>query len=494
MNQGMLWSLSFVLAAAVGWIVRRTIQSRADSQRTGGPVLYPVVGNVFDFLRNSHRFLEWSTEYVINSPSNTFTTGRFGSTFKITGNPATVEHILKTNFENYPKGEHLRQSLTDLLGDGIFNVDGELWKIQRRLASFEFTTRSLREFLMDSLADEVHSRLLPTLASVSRDGKEIDLQDLFMRFNFDNICKLSFGVDPACLDPSFPEVKFAQAFDKATTLSTLRFQKIHPLVWKLMRALNVGPERELKEVLDVVNEFAVSVVQKRREEKGRVNQDLLSRFIGLDSTSFSDEFLRDIIISFVLAGKDTTAVSLSWFFWLLSNHPGVQQEIIREVGSIVAKGSDRPFTYEELRDMVYLQAALCESMRLYPPVPIDTKVVKNSDVLPDGNSVEKGMKVSYHVYAMGRMESLWGKDCLEFKPERWIQDGQFVAVSPFKFPVFQAGPRVCLGKEMAMLQMKYVVAALVPKFELVVGKEEPCYGINMTLIMKDGLPVVPKLR
>ncbi|KAH7864814.1 hypothetical protein Vadar_034154 [Vaccinium darrowii] len=88
-------------------------------------------------------------------------------------------------------------------------------------------------------------------------------------------------------------------------------------------------------------------------------------------------------------------------------------------------------------------------MRLYPPVQFDSKFCQEDDTLPDGTFVKKGTRVTYHPYAMGRMERIWGPDCLEFKPERWLENGVFRPVSPFKYPVFQAGVRVCLGKELA---------------------------------------------
>ncbi|KAJ6352307.1 hypothetical protein OIU76_001508 [Salix suchowensis] len=151
-------------------------------------------------------------------------------------------------------------------------------------------------------------------------------------------------------------------------------------------------------------------------------------------------------------------------------------EILREI-----KDKSESPVYEEVKDMVYTHASLCESMRLYPPVPIDVKFALRDDVLPDGTVIKKGMRVAYHPYAMGRLEMLWGPDWEEFKPDRWLQragdgvskDGKwsFVGRDPYSYPVFQAGPRICLGKDMAFLQMKRVVAGILRRFKVV-----PCSG------------------
>ncbi|URD88611.1 cytochrome P450 [Musa troglodytarum] len=133
-------------------------------------------------------------------------------------------------------------------------------------------------------------------------------------------------------------------------------------------------------------------------------------------------------------------------------------------------------------------------MRLYPPVPMDTQSCLEDDTMPDGTFVGKGWFVTYSAYAMGRLEDIWGRDCNEYKPERWLENGVFNPESPFRFPVFHAGPRMCLGKEMAYVQMKSIVACVVERFEIdVVGKEKtPEHVLSLTLRMKGGLPIKVK--
>jgi cytochrome P450 len=145
--------------------------------------------------------------------------------------------------------------------------------------------------------------------------------------------------------------------------------------------------------------------------------------------------------------------------------------------------------------MHYVHAALYESMRLFPPVQFDSKFAAGDDTLPDGTAVTKGTRVTYHAYAMGRMESVWGPDCAKFRPERWLRGGRFVPVSPYRYPVFQAGLRVCLGKELAVMEMKAVSVAVVRMFDVEVvgengaGAAAPRFAPGLTASISGGLPV-----
>ncbi|GLJ37732.1 hypothetical protein SUGI_0766640 [Cryptomeria japonica] len=460
-----------------------------------GPKSYPFIGCMISFWKNQTRLCEWYTELLKNSPTQTMTILRLGTTRTVvTANPENVEHILKTRFENYPKGKIFNEILNDLLGNGIFNADGEAWRIQRKIASYEFNTKSLRNFIVDCVQSETTDRLVPVLEQACQRGTFLDLQDVLRRFSFDNICKVAFGMDPNCLDLSLPRSEFADAMDLACQLSSKRARSVISLEWKIKRALKIGSEKELADAIRVVHEFAGDVIHRRNAELdvfSQLKSDLLSRFLLLTEESFDEKHLRDIVVSFVLAGRDTTASSLTWFFWLLSSHPDVEERILREV----SEKKEELLSFEEIKGMQYLHAAICESMRLYPPVRFDSKFAVEDDCLPDGTFVKKGSWVTYHPYAMGRMESIWGKDCMEFKPERWIKEGVFVPESPFKYAVFQAGPRVCLGKEMAFIQMKYIAASVIRGFRFRVDPQHRADSIpSLTSTMRNGLPVQVQKR
>ncbi|KAG0457848.1 hypothetical protein HPP92_023005 [Vanilla planifolia] len=433
---------------------------------------------------------DWYAHLLRQSPTGTIHIHVLGNT--VTANPDNVEYMLKTRFENFPKGKAFSSILGDLLGRGIFNVDGEAWQFQRKMASLELGSVSVRSYAFQIVASEVAHRLMPLLNASSLDASSpLDLQCVFRRFAFESISKISFGLDPGCIDLSLPMSDFEAAFDLASKLSAQRAAVASPVVWKVKRMLDVGSEGELRRAIQLIDELAIQVIRQRRKIGFASNHDLLSRFM---ATINDEKYLRDIVISFLLAGRDTVASGLTMFFLLLSRHPKVAAAIREEVDKLAG---DEMARYDQLRGMHYLHAALFESMRLYPPVQFDSKFCLNDDVLADGTFVSRGTRVTYHPYAMGRMETIWGRDCLEFKPERWLQGGVFSPANLFKYPVFQAGLRVCIGKEMAIMEMKTVIASVIRDFDIEVIEGDgyrPRFAAGLTGSLADGLMVRVRRR
>ncbi|KAL2320293.1 hypothetical protein Fmac_029262 [Flemingia macrophylla] len=455
----------------------------------GGPATYPLIGCLISFYKNKHRLLDWYTELLSHATTNTIVVQRLGARRTIvTANPHNVEYILKTNFINFPKGKPFTEILGDFLGQGIFNVDGELWLSQRKLASHEFSTKSLRDFFMQTLEREVCERLLPVLEVLSNENKVVDLQELLGRFSFNVICKFTLGTNRCCLDPSVPTCPLARAFDVAAEVSARRGAAPLFMIWRVKRWLCAGSERLLKEAVGEVKTRVMGLIQERKhkgEEHGV--EDLLSRLI---SAGHEEEVIRDMVISFIMAGRDTTSSAMTWFFWIISQYSHVESKIVEETKGVL--------DYESLRSLSFLKACLCESMRLFPPVAWDSKHATSDDMLPDGTAVKAGDRVTYFPYGMGRMEALWGKDWFEFRPDRWFEEPHhenegimLSEVSPFMFPIFQAGPRVCLGKEMAFVQMKYVVASVLSRFKFtIVSPQKPTFVPLLTAHMAGGLRVL----
>ncbi|KAL9260052.1 Cytochrome P450 94C1-like protein [Drosera capensis] len=438
---------------------------------------------------------DWYTFLLRNSPTKTVHIHILNNT--ITANPSNVEYMLKTNFNNYPKGKAFSMILGDLLGRGIFNVDGESWRFQRKMASLELDNMAIRSYGFDIVREEIERRLLPMLASVAgKNDAVLDLQDVFRRFTFDMICRFSFRLDPECLELSLPMSKFANSFDLASKLSAERALNVWPLIWKIKRAFNIGSEKQLRQAIQVVDTLAKEVIRQRRKLGFNNQNDLLSRFM----LKVHDEgYLRDIIVSFLLAGRDTVASALTGFFHLIGTHPAVVSKILEEADRVIGP-SHCPAGLMKSREMQYLNAAIHEAMRLYPPVQFDSKFCLDDDVLPDGSFVRRGTRVTYHSYAMGRMKDIWGLDCIEFRPERWLggPNGVFLQECPFKYPVYQGGGvRVCIGKEMSLMVIKNVILSVLREYQVELAEParvRPIFSPGLTANFLGGLPVLVHKR
>ena len=494
-----------VLAVVAAYVIWFSYLSKSLK----GPRVWPLLGSLPGLIQNCERMHDWITENL-RANGGTYQTCIFAVPFiarrqgmvTVTCDPRNLEHVLKLKFDNYPKGPTWQSVFHDLLGDGIFNSDGDTWRFQRKTAALEFTTRTLRQAMARWVSRAIRIRLCPILSSAMDAGKTVDLQDLLLRLTFDNICGLAFGKDPETLSPGLPENGFASAFDQATEATLHRFI-IPEFIWRMKKWLRLGMELTLSRSILQVDEYLSKVIAGRKLELAKAgptaHDDLLSRF--MRKGDYSDEFLQHVALNFILAGRDTSSVALSWFFYLLIQNPRVEEKILAEIGQVLsetrgiedtAKWVEDPLEFEELDKLVYLKAALSETLRLYPSVPEDSKHVVADDVLPDGTFVPAGSSITYSIYSTGRMKFIWGEDCMEFRPERWLTaDGKrFDSQDSFKFVAFNAGPRICLGKDLAYLQMKSIAASVLLRHRLAVAKGHRVeQKMSLTLFMKHGLMV-----
>lgn len=445
--------------------------------------------------------------------------GRAGGTFLLKGpwfantdmffttDPANVHYILNEKYEIYQKGSEFKV-IFDVLGDGIFNAEGHLWRNQRRHAQVLLNHHQFRRYLMKTSKEKIQSGLLIIMDHVANNGQVVDMQDVFQRLSFDTTCMFVTGYDPLCLSTEFPQVPFSKAMDDVEQVIFTR-HIIPQSLWKLLKWLNIGFERKMTEAQKTLNHVVYTYISRKRvelrskevksyENKDEDGVDLLTLYLTQEDKSLElkndDRLTRDIVLNHILAGRDTTSSALTWFLWLVITHPKVEANIREELKANILHDeaqTRRLFSEEELTDVSYLHAALSEALRLYPPVPFQHKEATKADILPTGHHVHPKLRVMIPLYAMGRMVHVWGKDCWEFKPERWIsENGSIKHVPPHKFLTFNAGPRTCLGKNVAYSQLKLVAAALIHNysFQLVEG-HVATPTLSMILYMKHGLKV-----
>jgi cytochrome P450 len=475
--------------------------------------------------------------------------------FFITCNPDNVKHILSDNFSNYPKGPDFNSTLADLLGSGIFAADGERWREQRRIAAHMFSDKEFRETIMASFIQH-GAELDAILARHADSGEPVDVQNLFFRFTLDSIGKIAFGARVGSLVD--PEVAFARAFDQAQATVDLRF---FTPGWRLLKYV-IPEERELVRSVRVMDDYCAELIRSRRAEGDyEQRRDVLSRWMSLkggkDGTTpvhlHDDKLLRDTILNFLIAGRDTTAQALSWAVLMLAQNPEAEAALAAEVRAADPTGGDAeaglapptaassssssstwdwaPSHDTVSRRLPVARAVMHETLRLYPSVPKDMKRALKSDTLPDGTFVPAGSNVVYVPYCMGRSAALWSTpehpDPERFEPSRWLVpvssgagagagaaaagDGAEPQTQPreapgggdaakseptmtvrkesaFKFIAFNAGPRTCLGQNMALSEAVFVLGLVYRKFKLVpVPGQAVEYLDSLTLPMKNGL-------
>jgi len=251
-----------------------------------------------------------------------------------------------------------------------------------------------------------------------------------------------------------------------------------------------------KNNIKIVNEFVYNLIQARRQEGFKGKQDFLANLLSMEANKeaegITQTFLRDQVINFFLAGRDTTAVLLTWTSYLLSTHPDIDQQVIREIRSVLENQLPDIHNTKLLK---YTRMVLDESLRLYPPaVPFNSKQCTKDITLPNKIRVHKGQNLEYSPYAIHRLPEYWGPDANEFRPERW--ENPKILKHPYQFVPFQKGPRLCLGMNMAYEEATSCLVELIQngiRFEYVGKENPPTFSLGAILSSKYAVPVKVKL-
>jgi len=257
-----------------------------------------------------------------------------------TSDPMNVQHITSTKFDNYGKGDDFKE-IFQVLGDGIFRSDSQLWKYNRTILHSAFKQVSFQLFSDRTIKNKIESCLLPFLDHACKQGTEVDLQDAFQRLTFDVICSIVLGFDPTCLSIDFPEVASEKAFTEIE--DALLYRHVMPrCLWKLLNWLQLGKEKNMKENVEIVEQMLykefISKCKVQSQSSGNNRPEEESRFSLLDvliseegKGKMDDKFLRDTAINLLAAGRDTISACLTWFFWLVATHPSVESKILEEM-------------------------------------------------------------------------------------------------------------------------------------------------------------------
>uniref|UniRef100_H3GRJ9 Cytochrome P450 n=1 Tax=Phytophthora ramorum TaxID=164328 RepID=H3GRJ9_PHYRM len=474
----------------------------------------PILKNILDAGGNAERFHDW-----LNEQSTEFDNRPW--MFTIPGRPANIvlsspeifEDVLKTQddvFLRGPTGQHISY---DLFGNGMVITDGDLWFYHRKTASHLFSMQMMKD-VMEATVCEKLSVFLDVLGVYHTRGRTFSVKQELSHFTMDVIAKIAFGIELDTLKNSpdrDDDHEFLKAFNKACVAFGVRIQS--PMwLWELKRYLNVGWERVFKENNTIIQKFINDVIVQSMNKKAElaakgeklVARDLISLFMEsklrqTEEMHIEDDdatIMRDMVMSFAFAGKDSTADNMCWFIVNMNRYPEVLQKIREEMKDKLPgllTGEIKVPTQDQVRDLVYLEAVMKENMRLHPSTGFIVREAMESTTLVDGTFVEKGQTLMISSYCNARNKRTWGEDALEFKPERMIdpETGKLRVLSPYVFSGFGSGQHVCIGQKFAMMEIKLTLATLFSKFDIKTI-EDPwtlTYEFSLTTPVKGGLSV-----
>ncbi|KAF9443684.1 cytochrome P450 [Macrolepiota fuliginosa MF-IS2] len=430
-----------------------------------------------DYLR------EWEEEYRRMYNYRVLFENRF-----VTTEPEHIKAILATQFEGFEKGRKFNIALGTVLGTGVFNSDGEMWKFHRGMTRPFFSKDRVSHF---EIFERHAVNALDQLKARLREGFPVDIQDLASRFTMDSATEFLFAHDvhslaaglpyphysplvAASSNADHPANQFAKAFDEAQRLTSLRMRRGG--FWPLMEFWKDKVEEQMCVVRGFIEPIVADAVEGRRRERERgegelgdkevkEGESLLEHLVKLTD---DETILRDETLNILFAGRDTTTNSITFSVYLLAENPHVLKRLRREILEKV--GNRRP-TYDDMREMKYLRAVINETLRLYPAVPFNFRTSIKPVILPNMSGgrpfyVPPQCGVTYGVFLMHRRHDLWGPDADVFDPDRFIDERlkKYLTPNPFIFLPFNAGPRICLGQQFAYHETSYFLVRLLQKF------------------------------
>ncbi len=393
--------------------------------------------------------------------------------FSVT-NPEFVREILTQAYPKYTKNTIEYRVIARTLGNGLVTNDGEDWARQRRLMQPVFSSRTINSF--DTTINELTANIAKQWdAKAPSDTVWLD-RDM-SRITFQVVSRTLFGAD---IDDVADEMVDILSIINQHPLQFRTFMTLFP--W-----LPLPSNRRFLRIKQRLAEIVDGLVAMHREGDGDKN-DIVDRLLAArdeeSGAGMSETQIRDEIITLMLAGHETSATGLMWTFYLLSQHPEVEERLVAELASILGGG---PATSSDLPQLPYLKQVVQESMRLYPPVwGIARRCTEETEI--GGFRIPRDSYIAVTMYALHRHPDYW-PDSDRFDPDRFAADRSHSRHSYAYLP-FSAGPRACIGAGMSMLEIQLVLAQLIQQFRATPLPGHPIVPqAVVTLKARHGMPV-----
>jgi cytochrome P450 len=389
--------------------------------------------------------------------------------------PDLIEQVLVTDAKHYIKHFGAR-AFKPVLGNGLVTSEGALWQRQRKLIQPTFMKTRVRSYAR--VMAELTNRMLDSWSS----GKSVRINEEFEALTSKIALKTLFDLD----DPGDRE-RFSGALKVAFNLMTARLRRTFKLPLWVPTPANLDLQRAMAELDQTVQGFIASGRSRRQ-----LGHDLLSRLLLAqheDGTRMSDRQLRDEAMTLYLAGHETTALTLTWSWYLLSQHRQVDEKLLSEWQHVLA---GRAPTAEDLPRLSYTAAVIAESMRLFPPVYVIGREA-TVDLELGGYQVKRGYTVLMSQWVNHR-DLKYFLEPEEFRPERW-EDGLAKRIPKFAYYPFGGGQRLCVGNTFALMEAAIVLATVGQRYRFTLDPEA-VIGIKpqITLLPANAVPATLQRR
>lgn len=413
------------------------------------PVRVPLgtkpLGIMGSLRAGQRNVLELIPEIATHAPILSGTTGK---RWHMVMDPDALKHILRDRVEDYPKSMVTKLILGPAIGESLFVAEGEHWKWQRRAAAPVFTHRNVAA--LAPVMSHAASRSVARIAA--QVGRGADVFAEMVTATFEVISDVTFSGGEG-FDRETVHRAIETYIGQTAKVSLLDILGAPPWVPRLHRIFGSAGMDDMKKVAD-------QAIERRRAEGAKPVPDLLDLLLRAEDPSTHRQMntaeLRDNLLTFIVAGHETTALTLAWALYLCAFDPAVQEAARAEAQSALG---DRPATAEDLPALPLTRQIVDEALRLYPPAAFLSRTAQTADTLL-GREVKRGDTVILPIYALHRHHALW-RDPDAFDPARFAT-GQ--KIDRFAYLPFGDGPRICIGASFALQEAVIILASLLARF------------------------------
>jgi len=392
-------------------------------------------------------------------------------------NPRDIESLLTTNAKSFRKAQSLRSPFfARLVGNGLVTSEGEFWRRQRRLAQPAFHRQRISSY--GAVMVEYAQRALTKW----REGETLDISREMNRLTLEIVVKTLFNADVSS-DADHVGAMLSEVVKPFASQATLK--------WILDNRLPTPGHRRYFQAVSEIDRIVFRIISERRASK-LDEGDLLSMLLQAqdeDGSQMTDAQLRDEVMTLFLAGHETTALSLSWSWYLLATHPEVEKKWHAELKEVLG---DRLPTVEDLRNLTYTEMITKEAMRLYPPAyAVGREALEDTSF--GGFKVPKGSQVFAFQWVTQRDERYF-ENPDRFDPERWTAE-RAEEIPKYAYFPFGGGPRQCIGNYFAMMEIVLLLATIGQRFSLSLAAEQRVELLPvLSLRPKQGIRLIAHAR